>query len=191
MKLKVGMRVENDAYGEGVVTYVWPLKDEAKVTFNIGAGEYAEHFIYSEDGTHWNTKKNDPAYTLREVVTDPNPMPEFEAGMVIEVTGGRLFILLPNKGELSLGWYDNEGDGNYKTSIHYIKNIYSLKAGYNYIGFFCDDRELLEESFSCIWSKTSEKDSKIEELEKALKEQENKYNESVKEIRDKIEELKK
>ncbi len=39
-----------------------------------------KHDVYSKDGTQYDEQKDNPAYTLREVVEDPNPMPELKAG---------------------------------------------------------------------------------------------------------------
>ncbi len=106
--------------------------------------------------------------------------------MIVETTSGDHKIVLPNpKGYLA--FYNPDGTGgNY---AYEVTKIYKLRKPYNYYGFFSEG-SVSERFYDCIWSKTSEKDSKIAELEKALKEQEDKYNESVKEIRDKIEAIK-
>ncbi len=118
MELKVGMRVENDVYGKGVVDE-FTRAGNYHVKFDNGKDGAT---IYSLDGRHYFGFRNDPAYTLREVVEDPNPMPELEAGMVVETEEGKFYIALPHDGRL--GFYRHNGSGSCDYRVIEIQRMY-------------------------------------------------------------------
>lgn len=112
-----------------------------------------------------------------------NEMPELKAGMIVEygVMGeNKLRVVLPATDDNRLVLVRDDGEYN-DDSIRYLKdsivNIYTF-SNTNYYPFFCTHESVSQ--YNLIWSRKSDSDIKIEELEATIK----KAAEQIQEIKD-------
>lgn len=116
---------------------------------------------------------------------DMNKMPELKAGMIVEYNKGVFRILLPLS--YGLGACNSIGQDS-SLCEESITNIFSNTKDNNYSHFFRNDTQT--KSMELIWSRKSDKDIKIEELQKTIKTMEDNHTKSISEIKEQIKELK-